>query len=88
MFWGTATSMALMLGVISQKELGFIPINKTLQDVLPVFGAHPLSNIFNQGPIMLVEGEDDERIWQTAIRSSNGKINTWPCETGTNIVDP
>lgn len=65
-----------------QNEIGFISINKTLQDVMPIFGAHPLSNVFNQNPIMLVEGEDDQRIWQQAVRSSKGKIMLWPCEAG------
>lgn len=66
-----------------QNELNFISIDQQLQNILPVFGAHPLSNIFNQSPILLVEGEDDERIWQQAVRSSQGKIKLWPCEVGT-----
>ena len=65
-----------------QSEIEFVSINKSLRDILPIFGAHPLSNVFNQSPIMLVEGEDDERIWQQAVRSSNGKILLWPCEAG------
>lgn len=48
---------------------------------MPIFGAHPLSNIFNQNPILLVEGTDEERIWQQAVRSSKGKIKIWPCST-------
>jgi hypothetical protein len=67
----------------NQNDLDFIPIDQQLEDILPVFGAHPLSNIFNQSPILLVEGEDDERIWQQAVRSSQGKIKLWPCEVGT-----
>jgi energy-coupling factor transporter ATP-binding protein EcfA2 len=66
-----------------QNDLVFIPIDQQLKDILPIFGAHPLSNIFNQNPVLLVEGEDDERIWQQAVRSSQGKINLWPCEVGT-----
>ena len=65
-----------------QNELAFIPIDEQLQNILPVFGAHPLSNIFNQSPILLVEGEDDERIWQQAVRTSQGKIKIYPCEAG------
>lgn len=65
-----------------QNEISFISIDETLQDVMPIFGAHPLSNVFNQNPIMLVEGEDDQRIWQQAVRSSKGKIRLWPCEAG------
>lgn len=47
--------------------------------ILPVFGAHPLSNVFNQAPILLIEGEDDERIWQQAVRSSQGRVRVHPC---------
>jgi len=62
-----------------QKEIDFKPITIIYRKILPVFGAHPLSNIFNEAPILLVEGEDDERIWQQAVRSSNGKIQLYPC---------
>jgi hypothetical protein len=44
-----------------------------------VFGAHPLSNIFNEAPALLVEGEDDELIFQQAVRSSKGRIQVYPC---------
>lgn len=47
--------------------------------ILPVFGAHPLSNVFNRAPIWLVEGEDDERVWQHVVRSSKGSIRIYPC---------
>jgi len=63
----------------NQKEADFKVISEVYRRVLPVFGAHPLSNIFNEAPILLVEGEDDERIWQQAVRSSNGKIKIYPC---------
>ena len=29
--------------------------------------------------MLLVEGEDDERIWQQTVRSSNGRIKIYPC---------
>lgn len=57
----------------------FKPINLMYQNILPIFGAHPLSNLFNQNPILLVEGEDDVRIFQQAIRSSNGRLKLFPC---------
>lgn len=66
-----------------QDELTFVPIDDQLKNILPVFGAHPLSNVFNQSPILLVEGESDVRIWQQAVRSSEGKIKLWPCGVGT-----
>ncbi len=62
-----------------EKETEFKPINAIYKKVLPVFGAHPLSNLFNEAPILLVEGEDDERIWQQAVRTSVGKIKVYPC---------
>jgi len=41
-----------------------------------------LSNIFNEAPVLIVEGEDDERIWQQAVRTSRGGIKVYPvpCE--------
>ncbi len=71
------THLAFM--AFDQKELDFKAISAVYRKVLPVFGAHPLSNIFNEAPILLVEGEDDERIWQQAVRSSGGKIKIYPC---------
>lgn len=57
----------------------FKPINEMWQNILPIFGAHPLSNLFNQSPIILLEGEDDVRVFQQAIRSSNGLLKLYPC---------
>jgi ABC-type cobalamin/Fe3+-siderophores transport system ATPase subunit len=65
-----------------EPEIKFASIDKELKDILPIFGAHPLSNVYSQHPILLVEGEDDERIWQQAVRSSSGRISVWPCQTG------
>ncbi len=64
-----------------QQELLFKDVSDIMERVLPMFGAHPLSNIFNEAPILLVEGEDDERIWQQAVRSSEGAIRLYPCVT-------
>lgn len=60
----------------------FRPITETLRHILPIFGAHPLSEVFNRRPILLVEGEDDERVWQQAGRSSQGRLRVWPCAAG------
>lgn len=62
--------------------INFININEELKCILPIFGAHPLSNVFNQMPILLVEGTDDERLWQQAVRSSNGALQLYPCSAG------
>lgn len=73
------TNARLALMRSNQKELDFKQIAETHKRILPIFGAHPLSNIFNTAPILLVEGEDDERIWQQAVRSSHGRIKVYPC---------
>jgi energy-coupling factor transporter ATP-binding protein EcfA2 len=65
-----------------QKSLAFEKAGSALKAVMPIFGSHPLSNVFNQMPVLLVEGEDDERIWQQAVRTSSGKISVWPCAAG------
>ncbi|HAU1190893.1 TPA: AAA family ATPase [Legionella pneumophila] len=67
--------------VSGQKDLNFKKISEEYRKILPIFGAHPLSNLFNQTPIFLVEGEDDERIWQQAVRTSNKKLKLYPCST-------
>jgi energy-coupling factor transporter ATP-binding protein EcfA2 len=66
----------------TQMEIAFVSIGDSLRNILPIFGAHPLSNVFNKKPILLVEGEDDERIWQQAARTSQGKLQIWPCQAG------
>lgn len=50
-----------------------------LGEILPIFGANPLSNVFAEKPIMLVEGDDDLRIWEQVTRSTKGKFNFQPC---------
>ncbi|OYU69372.1 MAG: hypothetical protein CFE28_04760 [Alphaproteobacteria bacterium PA2] len=59
--------------------LTFRPVTTVDREILPIFGAHPLSNVFNQAPILIIEGEDDERVWQQAIRSSGGRVRVFPC---------
>ncbi|MGE3921038.1 MAG: AAA family ATPase, partial [Gammaproteobacteria bacterium] len=66
--------------------LKFATITKELSDILPVFGVHPLSRVFNENPILLVEGEDEMRIWEQAIRTSFGALKLHPCVTGTKDV--
>ncbi|ESZ41162.1 MULTISPECIES: AAA family ATPase [unclassified Mesorhizobium] len=63
-------------------RIEFQPIQPMIREILPIFGAHPLSNVFNDNPIMLVEGDDDVRIWQQAVRTSQGRVRVWPCPAG------
>jgi len=46
------THIAFM--TFDQKEFDFKTISEVYRKVLPVFGAHPLSNVFNEAPILLV----------------------------------
>lgn len=64
--------------------LVFRSVDDAMRSVLPMFGAHPLSNVFNEKPPLIVEGEDDERIWQAAVRRSGGRLSLYPC-VATNI---
>ena len=64
------------------QALVFKPADAPMKSVLPMFGAHPLSNVFNERPPLIVEGEDDERIWQAAVRRSQGAIKAYPCVAG------
>lgn len=66
-----------------QIDFDFKEINETYSRILPIFGAHPLSNLFNESPILLVEGEDDVRIWQQAIRTSINQLKLYPCSVDT-----
>ncbi len=65
-----------------QKSLSFIQVSESHRKLLPVFGAHPLTNIFNEAPFLLVEGESDVRIWQEAKKSAGGSIVVYPCPAG------
>jgi energy-coupling factor transporter ATP-binding protein EcfA2 len=62
-----------------QYSLTFKTVSDVDRAILPVCGAHPLSNVFNQSPLFLIEGEDDERVWQQAVRSASGHIRIFPC---------
>jgi energy-coupling factor transporter ATP-binding protein EcfA2 len=63
-------------------QITFSPVNEIAKAVLPIFGAHPLSNIFNEKPILLVEGDDDKRIWDQVVRSSKRGVSLFPCPAG------
>lgn len=74
---------------VGMKQIGttalmFQEVESAMRAILPMFGAHPLSNIFNEKPPLIVEGEDDERIWQSAVRASASRISVYPC-VATNI---
>lgn len=64
------------------ENIKFEQPSDTTNSILPVFGAHPLSKIFNELPVLLLEGEDDVRIWQQVVRSSQGRVKLYPCSVG------
>ncbi|MET0475558.1 MAG: AAA family ATPase, partial [Mycobacterium sp.] len=65
-----------------EKSLTFEQTDSIYTLLLPVFGAHPLSEIFNKTRTLLVEGDDDERIWQEAVRASGGGLKLTPIGCG------
>lgn len=53
------------------------PASDQLRKVAPFFG-HPLSLSISQDALLILEGEDDERVWQQAARTSQGRIRVFP----------
>lgn len=58
-------------------EVTFVGISNQLKKIAPFFG-HPLSLSLSQDVMLILEGEDDERVWQQASRSSQGRIKVFP----------
>ncbi|WP_321782797.1 AAA family ATPase [Paraburkholderia sp. J94] len=52
-------------------------VSEDIKKVAPFFG-HPLSLSLSNDPMLILEGEDDERVWQQAARSAQGKIRVFP----------
>jgi ABC-type branched-subunit amino acid transport system ATPase component len=92
-----ATHSTAIVGAFSKNaDLQIVPITDKDQtdfphfkydpichEILPVFGAHPLSSHFNRTPVLLVEGEDDKRVFEQIMRSSQGEVRFSPCIVGT-----
>lgn len=53
------------------------PASAELRKVAPFFG-HPLSLSLSDDAALILEGEDDERVWQQAARTSQGSIKVFP----------
>jgi len=91
-----ATHSTAIVGAFpNNADLKIIPINNSSQEdfdyfnydpicnsIIPIFGAHPLSSHFNHCPVLLVEGEDDKRIFEQIMRSSQGRFSFSPCVVG------
>lgn len=57
------------------------PTSAELRKVAPFFG-HPLSLSLSEDAALILEGEDDERVWQQAARTSQGRIKVFPVLAG------
>lgn len=92
-----ATHSTAIVGAFSESaDLQIVPISDRIQsdfssfsydpichEILPIFGSHPLSSHFNRTPILLVEGDDDKRVFEQIMRTSQGRIKYSPCVVGT-----
>ena len=89
-------STAICAGFSPDADLQIVPVKSRKQtnfesfersrvadELLPIFGAHPLSRVFNESPVILVEGEDDRRVIEQMVRSSQGRMKRSPCVVGT-----
>lgn len=91
-----ATHSTAIIGAFSKTaDLQIVPITKrdqsdfatfsrsgVCEEILPIFGAHPLSTAFNRSPVVLVEGDDDRRVLEQVVRSGAGKFALAPCVVG------
>jgi predicted ATPase len=57
------------------------PASAELRKIAPFFG-HPLSLSLSDDTALILEGEDDERVWQQAARTSHGRIKVFPVLAG------
>ncbi|HDR2758945.1 TPA: AAA family ATPase [Enterobacter mori] len=62
-------------------EISLKPASDELRKIAPFFG-HPLSLSLSEDAAMILEGEDDERVWQQAARTSQGRIKIFPVLAG------
>lgn len=60
-----------------QTVVKMVAANEQLRKIAPFFG-HPLSLSINNDVMLILEGEDDARVWQQAARSSKGRIRLFP----------
>jgi energy-coupling factor transporter ATP-binding protein EcfA2 len=62
-------------------EVELKPVSAELRKVAPFFG-HPLSLSLSEDAALILEGEDDERVWQQAARTSQGQVKVFPVLAG------
>ena len=61
-----------------QDDVSFSKAHEAIKDSVPFF-AHPVSSVFNLEIPLVIEGEDDERIWQQVSRCKGGSFKFFPC---------
>lgn len=81
-FSHSADLQIIPISARDQTEFNSFRQSQVTGEILPIFGVHPLSTIFNKSPVVLVEGEDDKRVLEQVVRSSNGKYIFSPCAVG------
>jgi hypothetical protein len=81
-FSKTADLQVVPVSVRDQTDFATFSRSGECEEILPIFGAHPLSTSFNQSPVVLVEGDDDRRVLEQVVRSGNGKFALAPCVVG------
>ena len=71
--------------VLSRNQNSFTAFERddVARAILPIFGSHPLSTQFHRCSPLLVEGDDDRRVFDQVVRSSQGRIVFAPCPVGT-----
>ncbi|MCW0436157.1 ATP-binding protein [Xanthomonas sacchari] len=67
---------------IGNKEFGASTVRQSLapaqlRKIAPFFG-HPLSLTLSNDTLLILEGKDDERVWQQATRTAQGGIKLFP----------
>ncbi len=82
-----STALVCALAVSSRTSIGtkdfgvdsvrLVQSTEQLRKIAPFFG-HPLSLSLSNDAMLILEGEDDERVWQQAARSSRGRIRLFP----------
>ena len=81
-FSGNADLQIVPISSRDQQDFKPFKVNKITSEIIPIFGFHPLSNQFNNSPVLLVEGEDDKRVFEQIYKSSQGEIKFCPCVVG------
>ena len=78
-FQNKADLQIVLLSINQTEEQKVFQYDSKADALLPIFGAHPLSQHFNNSPTLLIEGHDDKRVFDQIVRSSNGKFIFSPC---------